>query len=80
MTRELVAGGFTVLTILLLIAICADRGIPAALESLAFAVHEACAWLDHKTMRGCCGMADRMRERRTRIEAENRKRRDEVEA
>lgn len=78
--REVVAGCITVLGILLLIAVCADRGIPAALESLAFAVHEACAWVDHRTMRTCCRLADQMRARRNRIEAENLKRRNEVAA
>lgn len=80
MMREVVAGCITVLGILLLVAVCADRGIPAALESLAFAVHEVLSWLDHRTMRACCGLADRMRERRNRIEADNRKRRSEVAA
>jgi len=77
--RDIVAGSLALLAILLLVAVCADRGIPAALESLAFAIHQACAWISHRSMRALLGTADKMRARRTLIEVENRKRRAQVE-
>lgn len=77
--RELVAGAFAVLAILLLTVISVDRGIPATLESLAFVIHKVCAWVSHHSMTKLCGLADRMRRRRDQIELENEKRRVEIE-
>lgn len=76
---NLIAASFIVLLVLLISAITVDRGIPASLESLAFAIDGACVWVRNTSMRGLCGLADRMRKRRDLIEAENAKRRAEME-
>lgn len=75
---NLVAASLLILAGLLLIAICADRGILAALEGLAFAIDRGCGWIRDKSMRLLLGIADDMRHRRDRIEAENEGRREEL--
>lgn len=78
MSKESVAASLLLLLIALIAAITVDRGIPAFLETLAFAIDGACVWVRNTSMRGLCGLADRMRKRRDAIEAENAKRRAEV--
>lgn len=75
----MVAYGLSCLAVLILLAIIADRGFPNALESLGFILGRALDWLKRILQTGLFGLADRMRERRLRIEMQHRSVRDSLQ-
>ena len=74
--REITAASALLLASILCAAVSVDRGLPATLESLAFAVRAACEWLTRHSELLLFALADALRARRARVDAINRKRRE----
>lgn len=76
--REITAASALLLASILCVAVSVDRGLPATLEALAFAVRAGCQWLTRWSERILFRLADDLRARRARVDLLNRKRREEI--